>query len=52
MSEMEKKKRERSLHNRYDFTKAQNDAVHLRDEDTGNGDEQRRSVHVNVATDR
>ncbi|KAK1126281.1 hypothetical protein K0M31_004912 [Melipona bicolor] len=51
-SEKKKKEGERSLHNRDDFTKAQNDAVHLRDEDTGNGDEQRRSIHVNVAADR
>ena len=47
-----KKEKKRSLHNRYDFTKAQNDAVHLRDEDAGNGDEQRRPIHVNVAADR
>lgn len=40
------------LHHRYNLAEAENDAVHLGDEYAGNGDEQRRAVHVNVAPDR
>lgn len=39
-------------HNRYDFTEAQSDPVHLGDEYACHGHEQRRPVHVNIATDR
>lgn len=39
-------------HNSYDFTESQGDPVHLGDEYARRGHEQRRPVHVNIATDR
>lgn len=40
------------LHNGNDLSEAQKDTVHLGDEYAGDGDEERGTIHVDIATDR
>lgn len=42
----------RDLHNGDDLSETQEDTVHLSDEYAGDGDEERGTIHVDIATDR